>query len=197
MACITPTMELASSSWDHIDGMMQYERKYEDRTFDSIEAIEIVLAYAPLLFDFQVLERLELLLRSQKRIDKHASDDLAGKLSTARATMWSAHRLWNHLEQHAGCAANDAAFDVDGENGDWKRLIESWQQMGLTCRVPDGRLARSVLRTRIDELTCGKCPSCTAIVKARKTRLLDEVSCPKCRVAVYFVILPDAPATPT
>ena len=190
-------VELAGSAWEHIDGMMQYERKYEDRTFDSIEAIEIVLSYAPLLFDFQVLERLELLLRNQRRIDKHASDDLAGKLSDARAVMWDAYRLWNRLEQLSEDPAAEIVLDVGDERGQWRRLFESWERMGVTCRVPDRPSGRPVLRTRMDELALGKCPSCAAVVKARKIRLPDEVPCPKCRAAVNFVILVDAPATTT
>src|SRR5262245_15059909 len=84
-------IELAVSSWEYIDGMMQFERRYESKTFDSIEGIDIVLNFAPLLFDFEALDRLQLLLRTQRRIDKHASDDLADKLTQARAVMWNAH----------------------------------------------------------------------------------------------------------
>jgi len=42
-------VELALSSWGHVDGMMQYERRYLDAEFQSIEAIDFVLQYAPLL----------------------------------------------------------------------------------------------------------------------------------------------------
>jgi len=40
-------VEWALSSWDHIDGMMQYERRYGKKEFESIEAIDMVLKYAP------------------------------------------------------------------------------------------------------------------------------------------------------
>ena len=53
-------MQLALSSWEHVDGMMQYERKYENAEFDTIPAIEMVLKYAPLLLDFESLDTQEL-----------------------------------------------------------------------------------------------------------------------------------------
>ena len=45
-------VELALASWDHIDGMMQYERRYENKEFANVQGIEMILKYAPLLFDF-------------------------------------------------------------------------------------------------------------------------------------------------
>ena len=83
----------ASASWEYIDGMMQYERRYESKEFESVEGIDIVLEFAPLVFGFQSLEKLDELLRSQRRIDKHSSDDLAARLDSARQSLRDVHRL--------------------------------------------------------------------------------------------------------
>jgi hypothetical protein len=188
-------LELAVASWEHIDGMMQYERKYEGAAFETVEGIEIVLAHAPLLFDFQALSRLELLLKSQRRIDKHASDDLAAKLAEARAVMWEAHQLWNHLMQVSHePARRDPAEAIDA-NQRWKAIVESWEQMEIAWTVTTRNCIRPALRTQMDGLTFGKCPSCAAVVKARKIRLLEAGQCPQCSKSVAFVLLPDAPVT--
>src|SRR5438034_11671357 len=84
---VQKAIELASASWEYIDGMMQYERRYESKEFDSVEGIDIVLEYAPLIFDFHILEKMAELLKSQRRIDKNASDDLAAKLDSAKQSM--------------------------------------------------------------------------------------------------------------
>jgi hypothetical protein len=92
---------LALSSLGHVDGMMQYERRYEEKEFASIESIDVILRYAPVLFDFQSLDGLASVLKEKKRIDRDASDDLGARLSEARTLMWDARRMWNHLEEHA------------------------------------------------------------------------------------------------
>src|SRR5947209_7153912 len=56
------SVEFAVSAFEHIDGMMQYERKYEEKEFASVSAIEMVLRYCPLLFYSEHLEKLESIL---------------------------------------------------------------------------------------------------------------------------------------
>jgi len=72
-------VELAMSSWEYVDGMMQYERKYDDKKFSSIEGIDLVLEYAPILFDAESLDKLEFLLKKQRRLGsipvRRAHDD--------------------------------------------------------------------------------------------------------------------------
>src|SRR5215203_3861592 len=89
-------MEAAVSAWDYIDGMMQYERRYEQREFDSVAAIDLVLKYAPLLFQFESLEKLAALLAQYKRIEKNTAADMGAPLSAARDRMWLNHRLWTY-----------------------------------------------------------------------------------------------------
>ena len=52
-------VELALVSWEYIDGMIRYERRYEDNgELHSISAIEMVLKVSPFLFDRASLERV-------------------------------------------------------------------------------------------------------------------------------------------
>ncbi|HVP11023.1 MAG TPA: hypothetical protein VMV94_07530, partial [Phycisphaerae bacterium] len=95
-------VELAMSSWEYVDGMMQYERKYEDKEFNSVEGIDVVLKYAPLLFDLDSLNRLEDLLKDRRRIERDTSADMGDKLAKATAMMWEARRMWNYLEREPG-----------------------------------------------------------------------------------------------
>ena len=180
---------LAMSSWDHIDGMMQYERRYESRESFNIEGIEIVLQFAPLLFDFTRLEKLETFLKNQRRIAKNASDDLAAKISDAKVLMWEAHRFWNHLEQHAEVRQDDLRREFGGGPDGWWFISETWEAMGLTRRIPEGGSYHLEFSTQMDLPALAKCPSCGAVVRAPKARFVEEVVCPKCQAEDYFVIL--------
>src|SRR4051794_39311350 len=89
----------AMSSWEHVDGMMQYDRKQSGNAdVATIEGIEIVLNCAPFVLDVQSLDNLDELLKSQRRIIKNTSENLTQRLSTSRTLLWAAHDLWNHLE---------------------------------------------------------------------------------------------------
>ena len=182
-------VELALSSWDHIDGMMQYERRYEDKEFANIQGIQMILKYAPLLFDFPSLDALETILKNCRRIEKNTSDDLAQKLAEARALMWDAHRLWDHLERHPGARQDKIRRSLGGDQDAWRSIANAWQKMRLLRRTPEGGSYRLALSTRMGEVVSGKCPSCGGIATAPKAMLLEPLPCPECGAEVMFVIL--------
>ena len=182
-------LKLASASWEFVDGMMQFERKYEGKEFDTVEGIEIILDYAPLLFDVESLDKLEVLLRTERRIDKNASEDLAEKLGKARSLMWEAHRVWSHLEIVDATRQDELHKALGGDENVGRYLIATWERMGLVRRAIDGESHRVELATRMDEKVSAKCPSCGVVGKARKAKFLERISCPKCADQVEFTIL--------
>jgi hypothetical protein len=182
-------VELAMSSWNYIDGMMQYERKYEDKEFGSIEGIDMVLKYAPMLFDRESLDKLEVVLKNQRRIERDTSADMANKLAEARMLMWDARRMWDYLEQHPQSRQDELRVVLGGNQEQWRGMAEAWDQMGLLCRRPDGGSYRLTLVTGPEDVLRGKCPSCGLVARAPRSRLLSEVVCPNCHKAVSFVVL--------
>lgn len=182
-------VELALSSWDHIDGMMQYQRKYEAAEFTSIGAIDLILKYAPLLFDFRSLDRLELLLKDRRRIEKHTFESLGDKLAEARSLMWDAHRLWDYLEFHPDARQDELRERLGGSQDRWRSLATEWEAMGLLRRTADGRSYRLALCTRMGQIVPAKYSACGAVTEAPKAMFLEELTCPECRAKVSFVIL--------
>ncbi len=182
-------IELALASYDHIDGMMQYERRYEEREFDSVESIDLILKYAPVLFDFPSLDALEDLLKTQRRIEKNTSDDLGERLSNARTLMWDAHRMWDHLEQHPEARQDDLRHALGGDQDRWRSVAERWAKMGLLHRTPEGNSYRLALCTRMGQVVSGKCFSCGAVAEAPKAMFMEELACPDCRTRGLFVII--------
>lgn len=183
-------VKVSLSSWDYVDGMMQYERRYEEKEFTSIEGIEMVLKYAPLLLDFESLDTLEGLLKDHRRIEKGTSDVLADKLTDARTLMWEAHRLWSHLEEHPQARQDRLRKDLGGDQDEWRGIVELWAEMGLVERTPDGGSYLLALATRMGEIVSAKCTNCGDTVEAPKAMLLAELGCPECEARVPFVILP-------
>lgn len=186
-------IDLASASWEHIDGMMQYERKFQDADLVAVEGIALVLKYAPMLFDADILEKLEFLLKSQRRIEKHTPGNLGQDLAEARTRMWEAHRLWDHLERNPDCREEDVSEHLGGDRRQWRSLAESWEQMGLVRRFDDSGSRGLMLVTRMDDAVLAKCSSCGIVAKAAKAKFLIECTCPKCRATVFFVFLPGDP----
>ncbi len=186
-------VELAIASWDHIDGMMKYERKYSQEEFGSIRAIEMVLRYAPLLLDVASLEKLQELLKQFRGIEKNTSESLGEKLAAARALMWEAHRLWEHVERHPGIRQDTLRRDLGGDQEKWRSVAEGWERMGLLFRTQDGRSYTLALTTRLGQVVKAKCPACAHIGEAPKAMFLEEMPCPECGASALFVILATRP----
>jgi hypothetical protein len=182
---------IATKASDFVDGMMQYERRFESQSERKIiETINYVFQYAPLIFDRISLETINGLLKSQKRVDKNTIADLAGELKAAIELMWDAHRLWTLLEQVGDAPQDKLRVTLGGDQDRWRAIAESWGHMGLVRRVPERGSYRISLVTRIAEEVRGKCASCGATGKAAMGRFLEEIACPKCKAKTQFVILP-------
>ncbi|MEX0742122.1 MAG: hypothetical protein WD079_04935 [Phycisphaeraceae bacterium] len=182
-------VDCAFSAWDHVDGMMQYRRKYQDEDFESIRAIEIVLHYAPLLLDLKSLDTLAEVLKSSRRLEKNTSESLADKLADARERLWHNHRLWDHLEWHPEARQDELRQTLGGGQEYWRTVAEAWEAMALLVRQPAGRSYRLTLTTRMGALVPAKCSACGKTVEAPKAMLLEETACPHCATTTAFVFL--------
>jgi predicted RNA-binding Zn-ribbon protein involved in translation (DUF1610 family) len=180
-------VELASTAWGHIDGMLKYERRYENQSHDSLDAIDIVLRYAPLLFLGEALDRLGQLLQAKRTIDKHVSLDIAGELTASRTRLSLAYRLWNWIDR--GGKHDDHGFQQICRDRQHVVVLQEWSEMQLVSVSVDAGAVRAEFVTRLDAYVHGKCPSCGAKARARKRRFLSSIACPNCKADVYFTLI--------
>lgn len=178
---------------DFVDSMMQFGRKYEDKEFENIEVIDLLLEYCPLVMDKKSLATLDCLLKTQRRIDRNSTVDISRQLASAWARMWDAHKLWNELESAQKARYLELPSLIRGDSGGRRKILNSWGKLGLLTSRPGSGSSFVKLATRMGESVSGKCPSCGVIGKAAKRKLLTEVVCPKCRATVTFVILDHEP----
>ncbi len=175
---------------EYIDGMMQYARKYKEKEFHSIEAIDNVIKYAPLLFDQNSLDQLEQRLKFCKRIEKNTRINEEDQISEARQIIQMAYRLWNYLEVNPWTRQDQLRKILGEDQEQWRYISETWERMGLIERKKDGASYRLNLQTRMGALTRGKCINCGSIQEAPKGFFLELTPCPNCHQKVYFVIMP-------
>ncbi len=175
---------------DYINGMLQFMSRYQDKKeVQTFESVEVVMRHAPFIFDWESLDRLAELLKSQRRIEKNTTADLAESISTARALMWDAYRLWNYLEDKETIGQEELRTKNGSICGSWQAIIKRWIQMGLVAQIPEMSYA---LATCMDAKVRGKCPSCGATGASSKEKLLHEIQCPRCKNKVHFVLLSPA-----
>jgi hypothetical protein len=179
----------ALAAWEHIDGMMQYERRYTEKEFASIAAIELVLKYAPFLLDFPSLDALEKLLDENRRIERNTTSGVGEKLRKARERLREFHRLWEHIEKNPDAKQDELSAILGGDQGQWRAVAEGWERMGLVRRTPDQGTYKLAISTRLGEVVRGKCSSCGELGEGPKAIFLEKTECPKCRTRVFFVIL--------
>ena len=191
---IPEAVAFALSSWEHVDGMIQYEHRYNGAETIDIEGIQLVLNLSPFIFDFASLDKLENLLKNQRRITRYSKDDLAAHLVNARVAMWQAHRVWSVVEQAADATEEQLLRRLECSAEQLRPLLGFWESIGLLRRSQMGGSCQVGLHTRMNESILAKCPACGAQVKAPKVKLLDAAICPKCRAKVLFVQIPVATA---
>jgi DNA-directed RNA polymerase subunit RPC12/RpoP len=191
---IPEAIAFALASWDHIDGMVQYERRYNGAETIDIEGIQMVMSLSPFIFDSSSLDKLEVLLKNQRRIGKCSKDNLASQLVSARVAMWQAHHVWSVIEQEADATEQQLLRRLEWNIGELRPLLSFWGSIGLLRRSQVDGSWQLGLSTRMSELILAKCPACGVQVKAPKVKLLDAATCPKCRGKVLFVLIPIATA---
>lgn len=179
----------ALAALPHVDGAMQYERKYEEAEFSSVAAIDLVLRYAPLLLHAEALDRIESLLKQYKRIEKLTAADMAQRLADARTRMWQNHRLFALLEAHPETRQDQLRQRLGGDQDAWRATSEAWEKIGLLERVPERPSYRLAFVTRMGQLVPAKCPSCGHVAHAPKSFFLETMNCPGCEASTLFVLL--------
>ena len=170
----------------YVDGMMQFERKYEERQFASIDAIDLILSHAPFIFDLPSINQVAALLKSQRRIEKNTSVDFKAALAESLGFMWCAYHLWNYLERNGACDDENLSRVLGGTDEQRRAVVEACIAIGTISRSGDSP-HRLRLTTRIDDKVHGKCPNCGASGKSAKSNFLEEHHCPRCKSLVSFV----------
>lgn len=179
----------ALSSLQFVSGMMQYERRYQNAEFESVAAIDLVLRIAPLLFRFDALEELQAFLKTNRQVDKLASDDLEQKVAQARQRMAENHRLYSLLERESQVGQDQLRARLGGARQYWQHLCEAWAKAGVIDRVRNGDTSEISLATRSDQIVAGRCPSCGKTSSMAKSDMLELVACPICQESVNLVLI--------
>lgn len=182
-------VELAAKSWPHIEGMLQHTRCEASSAGVELDGILLVLFYAPLVFDVEALNRLEEWLNADRRVVKVSSTDPVEGLAQARATLRSAHALWDHLERHGQCdfASIEERFSSDGF--DWQQAVATWRSMEIVRCTTNNGAAFVRLGAWADERITAKCPSCGTVAPLARTVVLNETPCPRCSCPGVFVMV--------
>lgn len=189
----TDAIKCAAEAWQHVEAMMQYERKFEDAEFRSLPCIDLVLRIAPHLLHNEALEQLGALLKSRKSIDKHATDDLATRLTGANETLGKLHRLWDHIERHAGARQDRLESELGGEQSEWRGICECQETMGFFIRERRGNSFCLYLRARLDSKVRCKCIKCGAESVREKRSALSSHQCERCEQVAAMVWCSEVP----
>ena len=178
-------------AWRYLADMMSYRRKYEDATFKSVSCIDMALRVAPFVLRASTLEVLEGVLKENRGIDKHASDDLAARALAARALLGQIHRLWDLLEREPGLRQDTLRQRLGGDQDQWRQYAEQLESMGLIERTPAANSYSLRIATNLSDRVSAKCPKCGAVISGPKRAFLTSQTCPACARSVVHVLVTD------
>jgi hypothetical protein len=182
-------LEFVGSALEYVDGMMQHAVKYDSASFSNVPAIEAILKFAPLLLDTNLLDRLQILLREQRRIKRNISEDIDQLISDARTKLDECYRFWRLLESNQNVRQNELSKILGGEQRVWANMAASWERMGLIRRVADGNTCRISIVTQFEEEVQAKCGKCGAISRGMKKSFYEAMTCRNCRKASMLVLV--------
>jgi hypothetical protein len=173
-------MRWARAAWERVEDMMKYERRYEGAAFKTVPCIEMVLRLAPLRLDGESLDALEALLKQQRSIDKHASDDLAGEVEKARERMRMAYRVWRELEKRGEVEWENVVALYGQNRSEWLGLEREWARMELVEITGRGGRRRIRLRSGLSETVKVRCVVCGECVEMPKRVAVRARTCSSC-----------------
>jgi hypothetical protein len=182
----------AEASREHIDGMLRHASKEHGATELELDGIALVLRYAPVLFDYEALGRLEQFLAGKRRITNSSSSDLADDLADAHAFMRRARVVWDELERRRHWPINTLRQKFSGNEDEWCHIIGTWKSMNTVLALSANGVAYVTLATRMDDAIVAKCPHCGTHSRRTKSGLLAPSHCDTCRRPGVFVHIADA-----
>lgn len=181
------SIRLAECSWEFIDGMLQFEKRFLSSEKVNIHGLTIVFHYSPLLLDFEILERLESFLESTPRVKKNSDKDVIRQLEESRECLAQSHKLWGWLDDRKSIYMDD----VKNSKSSIKKIVAFWVETGIAKWIPKSERQVLKLVTHLQEIIRGKCSFCGVCVQAQKSKLLDTVVCPNCKQRMVFTLLAD------
>jgi hypothetical protein len=176
----TRAIEIALQSLQFIDGMIQYERRYNKQENVQQSTLAIILNYAPVIFHYRAIDTLEAYLLSTKRVHKTSDIDWLERIVAARQMMTSALNLWQCIEVDQDYKHIDNTFRVF--------LTDCWLRLGLIAKRTTN-VAGFAFVSSLSERFRGKCSSCGLVCDTTKETLLSDMNCPGCKVSCSMVIL--------
>ncbi len=145
------------------------------------------MEFAPAIFHFDALEKLDIFLRAQRRTLRSIGTKYLEQLAIAKQRLQAAHQAWNQLETQEDVAAADLiGASLSGKG--IVEIVEMWVKFGAVARSGRAPATRYGLVTKMEKRVSAKCPSCGAVANAPKYKFLERQDCPRCRDGVLFVI---------
>jgi hypothetical protein len=186
-------MEMAAKAWECVEGMLQYERRYEKAEVGAVDAFDIVLNAAPLLLDLKALNQLEQFIASRRKLSRDKSLNLPERIVEARGRIEENHRLFGLIQERPDMTQDALRRELGGEQAHWRATVDAWELMGLLHRTPLSGSFTLRLATRMGEVVKAKCPRCAESINAPKAMVLEKLKCPGCAHSVWFVMLTGGP----
>jgi predicted transcriptional regulator len=172
-------MSHARKSWEYVSGMMQFEVRYENKTFKHIKTIQWALRWAPALIESEALSELSAVLKDNKRIDKVADADLAAELDESITRLAIVVDLWSLLEDGEPRDITQLSSRLQKDTEWAKRLVDDLISLGVVEQFGKGRQTRYQLTTD-KRMVIMRCLTCGAEFRRDLFAAMTNDECSTC-----------------
>ena len=179
-------LDSAEESWSRVDGLVQYRSKVQQRETRVIETFDLVLDYAPPLFDWQRLDRLKTLIEEKRGTTKQAVAGYPPKIDAANVVLQLSRVLWDHYEMGKVDLPVTDLVNPRVARTRFAEILAFWLETGLAAMQAE--IPRIFLVTVLSEPWKAVCIACGNVDVAPKREFFDSRRCPFCMADSIFVL---------
>jgi hypothetical protein len=174
-------------SFDQIGPAVQFRRRREiSPEFPPLTPLDVVLTYAPPLFERTVLESLVDWLRASRRILAAHPTNYWDLANAALAQEDAVRTAWNEIARQPGVVLADLLARLPVIRSGIERTLPIWETLGIVVCQRHGLDTRLCLRTRLDEEIEAVCPACGVRGRGKKEILWRNTTCKKCGASGHY-----------
>lgn len=160
---------------------VSYQRRYLKSPAPVTPALDLILRYAPPMFQGGALTAVQQWYDSGTKTERAALPDFPAKIETARAVLAHAVQLWGVLAEHPTAILRPTATAHDAA------VLPIWISAGVIAQRPeDPATCSRVSDTRRPAVA--KCAGCGRERTALLAELLEPATCPACLHRCVFVL---------
>jgi len=183
-------LDECTAALQHLGPAVQFRRRRQiTPETPPLTPLDVILTYAPPLFEHAVLMSLMEWLKASRRILASHPTNYSELAKAALVREDVARQAWNQIEREPGVLLGGLIDRLPVGRKSIEEILPTWEKLGIVICERTGFDVRLSLRTRLDEEIEAVCPACGVHGHAKKEVLWRHTNCKKCGASGHYHLI--------